>query len=69
MTNEIKPMRCPVCGKEFDLNSSPAKPFCCDRCRTIDLGRWLCEGYGLPHVPDPEADELPDVDAETNGDA
>jgi uncharacterized protein len=69
MANEIKMMRCPVCGKEFDLNSSPAKPFCSDRCRTIDLGRWLGEGYGLPHVPDPEADELPDVDAETDGDA
>jgi uncharacterized protein len=22
-------------------------PFCSDRCRLIDLGRWLEEGYGM----------------------
>jgi uncharacterized protein len=54
-------MRCPVCGKEFDFAASTAKPFCSDRCRSIDLGRWLDESYGLPAVPDPEADELPET--------
>jgi len=53
-------MRCPICKKEFDLSESPAKPFCSDRCRSIDLRRWLDESYSLPAVPDPEADELPD---------
>ena len=53
-------MRCPVCKREFEKESSPAVPFCSERCRTIDLGRWLGESYGLPAVPDPEADELPD---------
>jgi endogenous inhibitor of DNA gyrase (YacG/DUF329 family) len=23
-------------------------PFCSDRCRQIDLGRWLDEGYSVP---------------------
>ena len=23
-------------------------PFCSPRCRRIDLGRWLDEGYSLP---------------------
>lgn len=58
-------MRCPVCGKEFDLATSPAKPFCSARCRSIDLGRWLDESYGMPAIPDPEADELPEPG--TNG--
>jgi uncharacterized protein len=65
-------MRCPICGTEFDPALSTAKPFCSDRCRTIDLGRWLDESYGLPAVPDPEADELPPGDAadgSTNGEA
>ena len=31
-------------------------PFCGERCRTIDLGRWLDEEYSLPHVPDPDED-------------
>jgi endogenous inhibitor of DNA gyrase (YacG/DUF329 family) len=42
-------------------------PFCSERCRTIDLGRWLGENYGLPAMPDPEADEVPEPDATTNG--
>lgn len=57
------PMHCPTCGREFDAGHSTAKPFCSERCRTIDLGRWLDESYGLPVIPDPEADERP----ETNG--
>ena len=27
-------------------------PFCSERCRTIDLGRWLGEKYGLPVEPE-----------------
>jgi uncharacterized protein len=60
-------MRCPVCKREFDAETSPALPFCSDRCRTIDLGRWLGESYGLPNPPDPEADELPEQDHESSG--
>jgi endogenous inhibitor of DNA gyrase (YacG/DUF329 family) len=52
-------MRCPICGREFDPAQSPAKPFCSDRCRTIDLGRWLGEAYQLPKVLDPEEDQGP----------
>jgi endogenous inhibitor of DNA gyrase (YacG/DUF329 family) len=61
-------MRCPLCNREFDPATSPALPFCSERCRTIDLGRWLGEAYQLPVVPDPEADELPDEASSTNGD-
>ncbi len=35
-------------------------PFCSARCQSIDLGRWLDEGYALPHAADPEDDETPD---------
>lgn len=51
---------CPTCKKEFKPDSSEALPFCSERCRTIDLGRWLGEEHGLPSVPDPEADETPE---------
>jgi uncharacterized protein len=27
-------------------------PFCSERCRLIDLGRWLDEKHGLPYEPD-----------------
>lgn len=32
-------------------------PFCSDRCRLIDLGRWLDEGYALPELTEVENDE------------
>jgi endogenous inhibitor of DNA gyrase (YacG/DUF329 family) len=61
-------MRCPICNREFDPAASPAKPFCSERCRTIDLGRWLGEAYNLPVAPDPSADEPPEQNGIKNGD-
>ena len=40
---------CPVCGKP--VPPRPADrfwPFCSDRCRLVDLGEWLGEGYRIP---------------------
>jgi endogenous inhibitor of DNA gyrase (YacG/DUF329 family) len=53
-------LRCPTIEREFTPAESKALPFCSERCRLIDLGRWLDEGYSLPVVADPEADELPE---------
>jgi endogenous inhibitor of DNA gyrase (YacG/DUF329 family) len=53
-------IRCPICEREFDPATEGAvKPFCSERCRTIDLGRWLGESYSLPaeQPADPDADE------------
>ena len=41
-------IRCPICEKQFDPAASRAMPFCTDRCRQIDLGRWLREVYSVP---------------------
>ena len=40
--------KCPVCDATVDLVQTPTVPFCSDRCRLIDLGRWLDEGYAVP---------------------
>ena len=50
---------CPVCYAPVDLEKTPTVPFCSDRCRLIDLGRWLDESYAVPEVkkPDPDEDE------------
>jgi endogenous inhibitor of DNA gyrase (YacG/DUF329 family) len=37
-------LRCPTCRK-IVLRSDPDFPFCSDRCRTIDLGKWASGGY------------------------
>ena len=39
---------CPICERTFDTEQSTAMPFCSDRCRQIDLGRWLNEKYSVP---------------------
>lgn len=49
-------VKCPVCQKLFEPATSAALPFCCERCRTIDLGRWLGEAYSVP-VPKRADDE------------
>jgi endogenous inhibitor of DNA gyrase (YacG/DUF329 family) len=63
-TNRIKSDRvtCPICRKRFEPLASGAMPFCSERCRLIDLGRWLGEEYGVPARKN-EADQ----DAEESG--
>ncbi|MDY0169106.1 MAG: DNA gyrase inhibitor YacG [Thermoguttaceae bacterium] len=47
-------LHCPTCGRRFAEDQSSALPFCCERCRLVDLGRWLDEQNRLPLEPDPE---------------
>jgi uncharacterized protein len=55
--------RCPICNKVIDettlQNSRDGKfyPFCSDRCKLIDLGKWLDGNYRIPAVEDDKADE------------
>ncbi len=42
-------VRCPSCAKLFDPQQSRAMPFCSERCRRIDLNRWLDEEISLPY--------------------
>jgi uncharacterized protein len=37
-------LHCPVCKKVVKASDTEF-PFCSDRCRTIDLGRWASGGY------------------------
>ena len=41
---------CPRCGKEvvFNKEISPYRPFCSERCKLIDLGKWAEGGYSIP---------------------
>ena len=48
-SREPMPMVCSTCGKDFLLDETEAPPFCSQRCRMIDLGRWLDEEIGVPH--------------------
>jgi len=50
-------MRCPVCDNEFSPETTEAMPFCSKRCKSIDLGRWLDEGYSVPAYRDEDGDD------------
>ncbi len=40
---------CPQCGKEVVWSEeSPYRPFCSERCKLIDLGKWAEEDYRVP---------------------
>lgn len=42
-------MRCPICRKPVDVTAeNPYRPFCSERCRTVDLGTWASETYRVP---------------------
>jgi hypothetical protein len=59
--------KCPRCGKVISDQNQPDKnaaekdlpeffPFCSERCKYIDLGAWMEEGYRIP-VRDEEQDD------------
>jgi endogenous inhibitor of DNA gyrase (YacG/DUF329 family) len=48
MTEENTPplVACPHCGTRHPWNSTnPFRPFCSERCKLIDLGKWANEEY------------------------
>jgi endogenous inhibitor of DNA gyrase (YacG/DUF329 family) len=47
-------LRCPICKKPTDSETSPDFPFCSERCRLFDLGNWSSEKYV---VSEPVMDE------------
>ncbi|HWS18802.1 MAG TPA: DNA gyrase inhibitor YacG, partial [Candidatus Elarobacter sp.] len=52
-------LRCPIC-RTLVLKTQANFPFCSDRCRTIDLGKWASGGYVIStKINDP--DELESI--------
>ena len=48
-------LRCPTCRK-LVTRQDPEFPFCSERCRLIDLGKWASGGYVISTpVTDPDA--------------
>ncbi|MDR0310180.1 MAG: DNA gyrase inhibitor YacG [Acidobacteriota bacterium] len=48
---------CPQCGKECDADGNPFRPFCCERCKLLDLGNWISGGYRIPETEPEEWEE------------
>lgn len=56
-------MKCPTCGKPTEWQDNPFRPFCCERCKLVDLSRWVNEEYRVPGANVPENhDDKEEVD-------
>ncbi len=58
---------CPTCGGPLAESAEVAqlRPFCSERCRTVDLGKWLDGGY---RIESPLSEEDLDQGLPTDGD-
>ncbi len=44
-------LTCPTCSKSLQIEKMddlPSFPFCSDRCKLVDLGRWIDGAYAIP---------------------
>jgi endogenous inhibitor of DNA gyrase (YacG/DUF329 family) len=54
VSRPAKVLRCPTC-RTLVTKEDENFPFCSDRCRVIDLGKWASGGYRISSpVLDPE---------------
>lgn len=60
--------RCPSCRQAVGERSvNPAFPFCSERCRLLDLGRWFDERYRVPGERAGDGPGEPSADGEGEG--
>ena len=60
-------MLCPICKQlvpepSSDEDLPPHFPFCSDRCKLVDLNRWLTGRYQIPVAEKDESDPHVDED-------
>ena len=58
-------LRCPICKKAV-RNGDPEFPFCSERCRTIDLGKWASGQYVVSSPVKDTADNFEDKPNESD---
>ncbi len=54
----VRTVRCPQCGGDSRYApDNPWRPFCSERCRSVDLGAWASESYRVEAPPSASDDE------------
>jgi endogenous inhibitor of DNA gyrase (YacG/DUF329 family) len=56
-TQAVKPrkVRCPACGgPSLFAPSNPFRPFCSERCKSLDFGAWASESFRVPDESPPD---------------
>lgn len=41
-------IKCPICKNTTTWEENPWRPFCSERCKLTDLGKWVLEEYKIP---------------------
>jgi endogenous inhibitor of DNA gyrase (YacG/DUF329 family) len=54
---------CPRCRRETTWMENPYRPFCSERCKLIDLGSWITEGYVIPERRDDQPSDHEELEA------
>lgn len=60
MANRLRTLRCPICKKPVMAKGGPDFPFCSERCRSIDLGKWATGAYVISSPVTDISEELED---------
>ena len=58
---------CPTCATMLRVqkrDEAPYRPFCCERCKLVDLGRWLDGTYRIAEPADPVGESAKDAAAD-----
>jgi uncharacterized protein len=66
MARKLK-LKCPICKKPVTIKDTEF-PFCSDRCRLIDLGKWASGGYVISS-PVQEGDSVEDFSRDSDEDS
>jgi endogenous inhibitor of DNA gyrase (YacG/DUF329 family) len=59
---------CPTCGRAVEVKPPDShRPFCSERCRLADLGKWLDGGFRITAPVSEEDLDQGDVSDDTDG--
>ena len=47
----VKKVKCPYCKKKSTKKGNSYWPFCSERCKLMDLGKWASGQYSIPGEP------------------
>ncbi|MDQ7786654.1 MAG: DNA gyrase inhibitor YacG [Thermodesulfovibrionales bacterium] len=53
---------CPICKMKTTWEENPWKPFCSERCKLIDLGKWVLDEYRIAGTTSETEEEKTEID-------
>jgi len=57
-SNRKSKPKCPTCKRVVEREGNGHFPFCSERCRLVDLGKWLDGDYAVPGSDSPSETEF-----------